>query len=162
MAFDSTVGGENANSYTTVAFADTYLLEERLGASDWEDLTMANKQAALMSATRVLEIKHYQGYKTDNEQALKFPRTGIADEDGDLYDPGTIPDRVQQACCELAFALSQNPDLLTSDGISRYKSIASEGDKFEFNTERSNSMPPIIDTLLSDFVASMQARTIRA
>jgi hypothetical protein len=162
MALISTAGATNANSYTSVAFADTYLSEERVGAGDWADVVTATKEAALIQSTRYLDHYRYRGSKTDSAQALKFPRTGIYDEDGDMYDEDTVPDEIQQAAAELAFALTQNPDLLTSDGVSRYKSMTSEGDKFEFNTEKTNSMPPVVDTLISRFIASTQATAIRA
>jgi hypothetical protein len=162
MALISTPGATNANSYTSVDFADVYLLQERVGASDWQAVSPGQKEAALIQATRVLEKESYLGGKTDTAQALKFPRVNIFDEDGDEYSSTTVPADVQRACCELAFALTQNPDLLTSDGVSRYKSITSEGDKFEFNLSKANSMPPVIDTLLENFRASTQARVIRA
>src|SRR5690242_11091243 len=98
MALVYTPGGTTANSYTSVEFATSYLMSERIGAEDWQDVGPERKEAALIQATRFLERKSYQGYKSDSAQALKFPRTGIFDEDGDQYATDAVPDDVQRAC----------------------------------------------------------------
>jgi hypothetical protein len=162
MALVYTAGSTTANSYTSVDFADLYLSTERLGGGDWQEVNPTQKEAALIQATRFLEQMRFLGYKSDSAQALKFPRTGIYDEDGDQYDVDTVPSDIQRATAELAFALTQNPDLLTTDGMSKYRSVTIEGDKFEFNLDKANSLPPIVDLYLERFIASTQARTIRA
>ena len=93
MALDATVGGTSSNSYLTVSEATTYF-RDRINSSTWTDYS--NQSALLVTST--LTIDYYMswyGDKTDEDQALAFPR------DGDTI----IPTRIKQAVCELALYL---------------------------------------------------------
>jgi len=83
MALDATAGGENANSYATVAEADAYFAM-RLNSTTFDDSEV--KEEALLNACLILEQFDYIGIPvtdTPNEdgynaappyQALKWPR----------------------------------------------------------------------------------------
>lgn len=99
----ATAGDPNANSYATVAEADQFLLEERLGASAWDSV---NKTAALIMATQQIERLDLVGSPTSSDQALHFPASGTY-SDGSSLDQNEIPTGILRATCELAFWLSQ-------------------------------------------------------
>lgn len=106
-----TVGSATANSFITVAEADTYL-EARLNSSAWTGTEP--KKIAVIEATRTLSGLTWTGSRTDAVQALSFPRIGVTDPDAPLdapldawsgtpeYDDDEIPQRVKDATCELA------------------------------------------------------------
>ena len=102
----ATAGSASANSYITLAEADTYM-EARLNASAWEtDATTDNQNRALVEATRELTTLFYQGQRADDTQALAWPRQNAIDPDrfssGFYYETTEIPQRVKDATAELA------------------------------------------------------------
>jgi hypothetical protein len=108
ITFDATPGSPTANSLTTVAAADDYLLEARLHVgSEWKGLTEEEKQAALIWATR--EIEHYEfiGRIADLSQALSWPRSNAKLRDGRTLDETTVPGMVQDATAEMALFVAQ-------------------------------------------------------
>lgn len=102
----ATVGSASANSFVTLAEAATYM-EARLNASTWEtDATNDTKNRALVEATRYLGTLAWLGTRSDDVQALAWPRELVVNPDdpyGNYYDTDAIPQRVKDATCELAF-----------------------------------------------------------
>lgn len=103
MALDATAGGANANSYCTVAEADAYHATH-LYASAWTEASTANKEKALIWATRLLDEQvEWHGYVYNNTQALRWPRSMVADRDERyFFDNTTIPVFLKHATAELA------------------------------------------------------------
>lgn len=110
MGFDATVGGVNSTSYIDLAFANL-LFENILKPNAWDSATPDEQRRALMTATTWLEEYDYVGSRATATQALKFPRFGMDDENGDpelllrLYDETVIPAPLGYAECELAYYL---------------------------------------------------------
>ena len=122
MAIEATVGGENSNSYITLAEAEAYFAE-RLHADAWAGASEADKEKALLTACRRIEAHRLQVHRrpygfpydlpnaldrpadplapADPDQALSFPRQRDLDQSGNY----AIPDQVKQAQCEEALAL---------------------------------------------------------
>lgn len=96
LTLDSTLSGASAESYVSVATADTYHAK-RSGFTAWDALDDDDKIRALIGATDLLERLDYWGTKTVSTQALKFPRIYRTASDG-----STIPREVEHAICELA------------------------------------------------------------
>lgn len=99
---DATVGGTVANSYVTLAAADSHFANQ-LFAGDWFDATTVDRERALMAATKLLDYYDYIGEVVDEDQALKWPRQ--ADDSGELirtYALNAIPAPIIAATCELA------------------------------------------------------------
>jgi hypothetical protein len=94
------------NSYISRADAETYFAD-RLNSSEWDDATDANKDAALIQATRMIDYRDYMGVRTDSDQVLKFPRSGLVDDGVDV-DPDEVPQKVLDAACELAIYALQD------------------------------------------------------
>ena len=104
LAIDATVGGAAANSFVTVAEADTYL-EARLNSAAWTGVDP--KMQALIEATRELcALSGWLGYRVTSTQALAWPRDEVVNPDdptpGSYYAATIIPQRVKDATCELA------------------------------------------------------------
>ena len=116
----------NANSYVTLAAATTYLTDARLWTSTWIAATTAIKETALIWATMLIDVSFdFPGYITDQDQALRWPRSGVVDADGRFVDYDTIPSLIVKATCELAAELVKSDRLSTQDilglGISELK-----------------------------------------
>lgn len=117
MSLVATPKGVNSNSYCTVSDADDYLTEQRLYSSVWSTQDTTEKEAALIWATAMLDASfEWAGSKRTLEQALRWPRSGATDLDGNWYDYDTIPVVLRNATAELASYLVANdpsalPDL---------------------------------------------------
>ena len=107
-------GLSTANSYLSVADADTYH-SNVTRSSDWSAATAAVKQNALIVATQYLDI-HYQGrwrgYRASGTQALAWPRASVEDDDGYWLDSASLPQRLKDACAELALRVVLGDNLL--------------------------------------------------
>lgn len=124
----ATAGGSASNSYITLAEAETYM-EARLNAATWDAATEDSKNRALVEATRELDVLEWLGWRTDDVQALSWPRDWVVDPDdpnGDYYSDAVVPQRVKDATAELAFQFikSGTTDVAAMDdtqGIRRKK-----------------------------------------
>ncbi|HEY9175031.1 MAG TPA: DnaT-like ssDNA-binding protein [Verrucomicrobiae bacterium] len=96
-------GKVDANSYATVADGDAYH-EGHLYASAWTAATTANKEKALVFATRLIDAEfRFKGVKASSAQALQWPRAECRDPDGaDDLASDAVPSAVVNATCELA------------------------------------------------------------
>jgi len=119
IALDTTVGGASANSYISLADADTYL-EPHPDFSTWDALSDAVKNAHLVQATRILDTEYFEGWKYDESQALQFPRSSQSVVDS--YTAVTaIPPNIKNAQCEQAIFLAvhgmSRRDEFRADGV---------------------------------------------
>ena len=135
LTLDATIGGASANSYTTVAQGDSYH-EGRLFVTDWTGAADATKEAALVWATRLLDSHFdWQGSKFTLEQALRWPRFGALDRDGQLFDSNELPPELRDAVSELARLLIIGDRSIETgtEGLKRLKVdvIELEFDKFD-------------------------------
>jgi len=119
---DATVGGADSNSYITRANAQLYF-DTRTGVAEWTDAAVADQDRALIMATSRLEQEEYEGSIPDADQALKWPRSGLTDEDGRLYDDDAIPAPIERACCELALAFLKDEVSLGDTGLEAFQHV---------------------------------------
>ena len=117
---DATAGGATTNSLITRADAQLYF-DTRLDVAEWTAAGDADKDRALIMASYRLDQEEYDGSKVSDTQALKWPRYSTYDDDGYVHDHSTIPEPVQQACCELALALLKAPTLLADTGLEGFE-----------------------------------------
>lgn len=121
MAIDSTVAGENANSFVSLAEANAYFAGHYSGASAtaWAALTDPQKESALKRACSIINslnflddhdasgnsltdalMREYVGYngltRYDSDQRLQFPRNIDEDSAGAPF----IHQDVKDAQCE--------------------------------------------------------------
>lgn len=99
-------GLANANSYASVAEADTYLTLR--GITSWSSLQQAEKEAALVRATDYMPIFAWQGIRSVNTQALDWPRTYVYVR-GALLPSPAFPTQIKTACIELAWRGASGP-----------------------------------------------------
>lgn len=99
---DTTVSGASANSYCSIADANSYH-ETHPYATTWEDADTDQKCRALQTATRLLDQWYeWAGVVSDSSQRLAWPRAGVTGPHGYLEASDAIPERVEQATAELA------------------------------------------------------------
>ena len=93
MVVEDGTGLSNADSFVSVAYADTYFSTRNV--TEWASLT--NKEALLIKATDYIEAVYSEAWKGTtlvDTQSLSFPR---------IIDDATVyPDRLLKAVCELA------------------------------------------------------------
>lgn len=105
VSIDNTVGGSAANSFVSLAEAETYM-ESRLNASLWDAASTDSKNRALVEATRELGTCGWCGGSASSTQALPWPRQWAPNPDdpyGQYYTTDEVPQRVKDAQMELAF-----------------------------------------------------------
>lgn len=81
MAFVSTLGASDANSYLSVAEATTLLSElpASAGVTAWLSLTTTEKEQSLVAATMAINPLHWKGQPASSDQSLAWPRRIVAD-----------------------------------------------------------------------------------
>lgn len=96
-------GLTDANAYANTADGDAYH-DGHLYATPWTAATLANKEAALVMATRLIDGQfQFDGVKANEAQALQWPREDCHDPDGDDELPSdAVPKAVIEATCEMA------------------------------------------------------------
>ena len=96
-------------AYVTVEEAATYFAS-RLHSEVWTQTADADKQKALVMATRAIDRQLLKGRKATDAQELAFPR----------YPDTEVPEAVKEACCEIALALLER-------GNSQRRKLQQEG-----------------------------------
>jgi hypothetical protein len=108
-------GKVDANSYGNVADGDAYF-EGHLYATIWMAAPTANKEKALVFATRLIDAEYqFNGFRSHNGQALQWPRERCPDPDkgletisvlvpflGNFVDANVVPKALVDATCEMA------------------------------------------------------------
>lgn len=160
-------GLENANSYASVSFADSYF-EDR-GNTIWAAATDDAKEQALVRATDYLDNRFtFKGDPLDEDQALQFP---IHDEDDPDAEQVDLPNKLKQATCEYALrALSATlaPDPVVDDSGLLVTSKTEKVGPIEESTTYSDARAvqpfkpyPAADMLLRGLVQNNSNRVIR-
>src|SRR5688500_17528609 len=105
----------DSNTYASVADGDAYH-DGHLYATSWTAATTANKEKALVLATRLIDASYqFHGWKTKSTQALQWPREGATDPDrktmafsalqnffGPYFESDKMPKALVDATCEMA------------------------------------------------------------
>lgn len=121
MALIATPGAADANSYATVAQAQAYMDTLLTDASGWSTATTPTKEAALITATRLIDSWfRWLADPTYSDQALGFPRTGLY-LNNQVVNPLTIPRQMVEATSEFA------RELLTVDPATIITDTAAQG-----------------------------------
>lgn len=108
---DATLSGASANSYVTLAAANTYF-ETVPDSNTWTDKTDDQKNRALISATRWIDALSFYGDRCTTTQALKWPRNNYTVDGIDLAC-SLIPEGIKTATYELARALANDTNAIT-------------------------------------------------
>lgn len=109
-AIDATLSGASANSYVTLAAANTYF-ETVPDSTTWTSKTDDQKNRALISATRWIDALSFYGDRCTTTQALKWPREDYKIDGIDLACT-LIPESIKVATYELARALANDTNAI--------------------------------------------------
>lgn len=123
MAIDATIAGASANSYLTVAAADTLAASDLgLNAKEWLTATVDTKEAALIRASEeVDDVVGHVAYPATAAQALLFPRAEDLALDGVTW---IIPVRLLRAVYLQAAFLVKNAELLDHAAARRARGLS--------------------------------------
>ena len=140
VSIDATAGGASANSYMTLAEADTFV-EAMISSSDVSKWTTGNddsRNRALTAAAQRLDRERFLGARATDTQALQWPRTGVRKPDtyvntyatgfpfrisDDYFTDTEIPDQVKRAQIEMAVYLKNNVDGISLSGLEDFKNV---------------------------------------
>lgn len=93
-----TIGSRDYETYVDVAYADEYL-DADATADAWRAADDDAKGRGIVTGGRVLDRLNWPGTKTDPDQLLAWPRTGVTG-----YSDDEIPQAIVDANVELAAA----------------------------------------------------------
>ena len=108
---DATLSGASANSYVTLAAANSYF-ETVPDSATWTNKPDDQNNRALITATRWIDSLNFYGDRCDEDQALKWPRNNY-DVDGVELECSLIPNDIKYATYELARALANDTGAIT-------------------------------------------------
>jgi len=109
----ATLSSATANSYATLAAANTYF-ETVPDSSGWDNKTTDQKNRALIAATRWIDSLNYYGVRCNTGQSLKWPRNDYS-IDGISLDCSSIPSSILYAQFELALAIANDTASITGN-----------------------------------------------
>lgn len=152
-------GLSTANTYVSLADATTFFAAH-LYTTDWDALTEAQQQSALIMATRAIDHGwQFNGYKTNSAQALQWPRYGCRnpDTEGFLrvnfpqpeFDYDVVPQIVKDATCEMARFLAGEDRTTDPDGRGVKSVSVFEGVAVEFDMAKRQLIPDYVAEILS-------------
>ena len=159
----ATPGASNANTYATKAEASAVggYFESRLFTTTWTGATVADRNAALVWATTILDDwVDWTGSRVDDDQSLRWPRYSVEDKDGWTVDSDSIPEFLKNATSELAMHLlggdpTDAPDTL---GFTRLKvsSLELEVDKTDRDSE--TTIPDHVKAMIEPYYGTVRSR----
>lgn len=119
MAFVSTLGASNANSFISVARASSLLAElpQSPGIASWIALSSTQKEQTLVAATMSVNPLRWKGMIADPEQSLAWPR--YIKIDGRMLSSTELP-------LDFEIAIAYMAAFLTTTG--GYTGISSQND----------------------------------
>ena len=148
MALDANPSSPTFNSYSTLAEADSYHAT-RLHNSAWTSANSADKESALIWATRNFETIDWKGMRTVPSQKFQFPRNMLFIDGGQygygsdalystwMFDSSTIPEFLKNATAEAAMWLLQS-DTTAPVGTEGFKRI--KVDTIELEIDRKDRL----------------------
>jgi len=165
----ATPGSSSSNTYCTLASAGEFLEQNIHAYSTWSSATTANRNACLAWATRLLDDQmKWNGAKSDplgigtEQQALKWPRENVYDDNGDEIDDDTIPKFLVRATAEYARYLLSSDRTADYDTYG-YKYLKADVLEMEINTmDRKPVMPLSVWEMIKFYgvKAANQMRTL--
>jgi len=119
----------------------------------------------LRRATRFVDSWQFAGFRFNQDQRLDWPRAHVGVVDGQHVLPGTVPQRVKEACIEAALRDAKGEDLLpdTQGGTvkSESKQVGNLRTNTEFATPRQQKPAfKAIDALLRPYALSGSSRRL--
>lgn len=153
LVVETGAGLTNSNSYATAAEGNTYH-DSHLYASKWTSVSTGDKEKALVMATRVLDDNvDWRGNKSNENQALRWPRDSAYDQDNYLILNNTLPTNLKDATIEMARLLLTEDRTLEPDskGIKSVKAgeVNVEFDKSD--RDQGGVIPHTVSQMIKSF-----------
>jgi hypothetical protein len=146
-----------ANSYVSVATANTYFNLRLDPDAIWSAATTDLKGQAVITATRMIDRQRWQGTVTTATDPLQWPRTGVHDKYGNALSSTTLPSDLVLGCYELAYGLLQDSTLqnqaVAGSNTKLLKAGSVEIQYFRSTIGQVGKFPQIINELLAQFLA---------
>lgn len=141
----------NANSYTTVEFADDYAQTVTFKTDEWLALEEDVKQRLLVRASKQLDIRFsWFGYRVDPSSGLAWPRYGVIVDGGEVSS-NCVPRRIQEATVEFALYL-MDVDWTAPRDNDQFKEIQVDVIDLKFDTDyRRGYLPPTVCQMLTEY-----------
>jgi hypothetical protein len=151
-------GKVDANAYANAADGDAYH-DGHLYATAWTAATLANKEKALVMATRLIDAEfQFNGVKATDAQALQWPREDCFDPDVDRWNGNTVasnvvPRAVVDATCEMARELlvADRTAAAVGEGL-KYQNVGTTQTGFDKSDTR-----PVISQVAQAMLAKLGA-----
>jgi len=162
LVLNAEVGSETANSYCTLAEANTYH-DFHVAESVWIAAAGAQNNVqvrALVMATRLLDEQYeWSGQKATQAQALRWPRSGVNDRDGYPIPPDVIPRDLKRATAELArYLLAGDRFEAIDQAQSGIEEVAAGSVKVKFTTATQPVViPSSVGAMLAPYAAGGMA-----
>lgn len=154
------IGGNDYEVYDSVANADIYFAAS-VNAPNWTAAITADKEKALVSATRVFEKMTWDGEKTSDAQALQHPRTGLTDRNGTEVSSVVIHQDVLNGFFETAESILGADTVETSSSTDsstkKVKAGSVEVEFFSTSSRGGTRLPTQIHEYLSPYLASSRS-----
>ena len=148
MSLDVTIAGENTNSYVTLAEASTYFAA-RLNSQVFTAAASALQETAAKQASRTLDYwVDWMGYRSTEEQRLRFPRYDVVDPDGYVFDSNIIPVWLKDATSELMIYMMAE-DRTAEPDTKGFKELAVGSLKLVIDKEDRDSVTVLPDIVMS-------------
>lgn len=143
------------NTYINQSDADTYFAES-INNTAWTALSSTQKEQYLVTATRMIDRQTWAGDKTVSNQTLAWPRTSVVDRYGNAVNSAAVPLDIINAECELAFAISVDPSVLTvKNQSSNIKSVKAGPAEVTFMRPIiAGKFPQVVQELLGQYLTS--------
>lgn len=152
---------DDSNSYVTTDYIDQYA--ENLGYSEWDTYSIVQKQNFAIEASQYIDLKfEFNGYMSDEEQAMQFPRSECYDyKRKKEYGTSDIPEDLKKAVADLACNKSISERLL-SVSTSQEKRIEVDVIKIENFSQTSATTKgyPAVKNLLKGFASYIGGNSI--
>lgn len=154
IVLDATIGGVSSNSYVTLARANV-LAETLPHMNEWLTDATINRAQLLTHATRLID-RHFKpsGQRASTTQALFWPQSGLTNiATGVAIPENVIPEFVEYATVEWAWALHQEPDPYADVGLG-IEALSSPSYRIEFTGNPvKRVVPQVVSDLLSPYVS---------
>lgn len=143
-------GLTDSNSYASTDEAEDYLTANIHVYPLWAALSADKQESLLAFATRTLDFRtRWNGEKTVEASALRWPRRGVSDRDGVSVPDNTLPFAVKAATIEVAASMI-SADRSAERGSDGFKEIQVDVVRLVFDEDyRLPTFPPNIAHILT-------------
>lgn len=141
------IGGNTYDVYADVPTADIYLLADIQYSATWCAATSDTKSSALVSATRYLDSKNWQGDKTSDVQPLEWPRDNVSG-----VDNGTTPQEIIDASIILAAMTVADPTALSASNTTNNVKVAKAGSAMVENFKQSSKSITVFPSMVQNMI----------